>query len=124
SASRSTVAKSKEAASSPVREVVIGPDSAAPRRDTTIAQPSAALPSAPEHRGIAAAGARRNLETEAIAAYNAGDYQTARARFEAAVRATPTASTWTNYGVTLEKLGDSMGAMRAYRTAVGIDASY
>ena len=95
-------------------------DSATPRRDTAIAQPSAALPSAPDRRNVS----RRNFETEAIAAYNAGDYPTARARFDTAVRVAPTASVWTNYGVTLEKLGDPQGAARAYRSAMGIDPNY
>ena len=67
---------------------------------------------------------RRNFEAEAIAAFNAGDYATARTRFEIAVRTTPTASAWTNYGVTLEKLGDPQSAVRAYRSAMGIDPNY
>lgn len=102
------------------RSVVTASDSTLPRPDTAIAQPSAPMPSAPDRRGVV----RRNFEIEAIKAYNAGDYATARARFDTAVRVTPTASTWTNYGVTLEKLGDQQGAARAYRSAMGIDPNY
>jgi tetratricopeptide (TPR) repeat protein len=67
---------------------------------------------------------RPNLETEAVTAFNAGDYQTARTRFEASLRATPTASGWTNYGVTLEKLGDARSAAAAYQKAMGVDPNY
>lgn len=123
-APRSTTARTEKAPASEAKAVVTTSDSVAPRRDTAIAQPSAALPSAPDRRGAGAGGSRRNLETEAIAAFNAGDYQTALARFDTAVRATPTASAWTNYGVTLEKLGDPQAAARAYRTAMGIDPNY
>jgi tetratricopeptide (TPR) repeat protein len=119
-AARSTVARTEKPSSSEAMTAVAPADSATPRRDTTIAQPSAVLPSAPDRRGAS----RRNFETEAIAAFNAGDYPTARAKFDTAVRVTPTASTWTNYGVTLEKLGDPQGAARAYRTAMGIDPNY
>jgi Flp pilus assembly protein TadD len=89
-------------------------------RDTTVVDPSSAIADAPEHRSTS----RPNFEAEAVAAFNAGDYPTARSRFEMAVRATPTASAWTNYGVTLEKLGQPQAAIRAYRAAMGIDPNY
>jgi tetratricopeptide (TPR) repeat protein len=31
---------------------------------------------------------------------------------------------WTNYGVTLQRLGDLTGAVAAYRSAIGIDPNY
>jgi tetratricopeptide (TPR) repeat protein len=117
---RSTAPRTAKPLTSEAKAVVATPDSATPRRDTAIARPSVALPSAPDRRAVL----KRNFETEAIAAFNAGDYPTARARFDTAVRVTPAASAWTNYGVTLEKLGDPQAAMRAYRSAMGIDPNY
>jgi Tfp pilus assembly protein PilF len=101
------------------RSIVTVVRPAARERDTVIVDPSAALASAPEPRVV-----RPNYEGEAVAAFNAGDYPTARSRFELAVRVAPTASAWTNYGVTLEKLGQPQAAMRAYRSATAIDANY
>jgi Flp pilus assembly protein TadD len=119
-APKSTTVKTVRPPASEVMAVVATPDSTIPRRDTAIAQPSAPMSAAPERHEVP----RRNFETEAIAAFNAGDYPTARARFDTAVRVTPTASAWTNYGVTLEKLGDPQAAARAYRSAMGIDPNY
>jgi len=112
-------------ASGEAKAVVTVADVGTAHRDTAIAQPSVALPSAPERRGLGSpSAARPNLESDAVAAFNAGDFVTARARFAVAVRAAPTASGWTNYGVTLEKAGDPRAATRAYRSAIGIDPTY
>ena len=122
---RSSGAKERNPSAGESRSVVTATDPIGVRRDTAIAQPSALLPSAPERRGSISASANRpNFEAEAVAAFNAGDYVTARSRFESAVRAEPTASAWTNYGVTLEKLGDPQAAARAYRSAMAIDPNY
>lgn len=121
---RSGVTQTKKPAATEPKTAVAAAQPLTARRDSAVAQPSATLPSVPDRRGIDPGGPRRNFEAEAIAAFNAGDYPTARARFEEAVRATPTASVWTNYGVTLEKLGDSRAATRAYRSAMGIDPNY
>jgi Flp pilus assembly protein TadD len=102
------------------KTVVGATDRSAIPRDSQIAQPSEPLPTAPDTRPTT----RRNFEAEAVAAYNAGDYTAARSLFESAVRNSPTASGWTNYGVTLEKLGEPRAAIRAYRNATGIDATY
>lgn len=94
------------------------------KRAATI-QPAETLPHSPGNPGSAAAEpVRPNLEAEAVAAFNVGDYQTARVRFETALRAVPTASGWTNYGVTLEKLGSPRAAADAYQKAMGIDPNY
>jgi Flp pilus assembly protein TadD len=103
----------------PTRSVAVEPQTVTRARDTVIVEPSAAIASAPEPRNV-----RPNYEAEAISAFIAGDYQTARSRFELAVRVAPTASAWTNYGVTLEKLGQPQAAIRAYRSATAVDAGY
>ncbi|HEY6220744.1 MAG TPA: tetratricopeptide repeat protein [Gemmatimonadaceae bacterium] len=106
------------------RPTVTAADPGAVRREA-IAQPSEPLSGPPDRGGsVSVEAGRPNLEAEAVAAFNTGDYQTARVRFEAALRAIPTASGWTNYGVTLEKLGDQRGAAAAYQKAMGVDPSY
>jgi tetratricopeptide (TPR) repeat protein len=89
------------------------------QRDTVVARPDEPLAGVPERRATPP-----NYEADAVVAFNVGDYTTAKARFEAAIRSAPTASAYTNYGVTLEKLGDWQGAARAYQSAIGIDAGY
>jgi Flp pilus assembly protein TadD len=65
-----------------------------------------------------------DYEAQATALFNAGDLEGARDRFERATRVAPSARVWTNYGVTLHRLGDLRGASAAYRSAIGMDASY
>jgi len=97
---------------------------AQPSKHIEVVQQSETTPT-PDRRSAASVEAPRpNFEAEAVAAYGAGDYQTARLRFEAALRTTPTASAWTNYGVTLEKLGDARAAGTAYQKAMGVDPNY
>ncbi len=67
---------------------------------------------------------RVDHELEATMAFNAGDLATARDKFLLATRFAPTARAWTNYGVTLQRLGDTDGAASAYQSAIGIDANY
>jgi tetratricopeptide (TPR) repeat protein len=67
---------------------------------------------------------RIDYEAKATALFNAGDLDGARENFELATRFAPTARAWTNYGVTLQRLGDYPGASSAYRAAVGVDANY
>lgn len=65
-----------------------------------------------------------DYEAQATIAFNAGDLIAARDKFQLATRNAPTARAWTNYGVTLQRLGDLSGASRAYQTAIGLDANY
>ena len=93
------------------------------RRDPAPARPSEVIERAP----VAAtqpAVTRVDYEAQATAAFNAGDLITARERFLLATRLAPTARAWTNYGVTLQRLGDLGGASAAYQSAIGIDANY
>jgi len=74
---------------------------------------------------VANEGASRvDYEAKATALFNSGDLEGARQNFELATRYAPTARAWTNYGVTLQRLGDYAGAAAAYRAAVGVDANY
>lgn len=68
--------------------------------------------------------ARVDYEAQATALFNAGDLTGAREKFQLATRFGPTARVWTNYGVTLQRLGDYSGANAAYQSAIGIDANY
>ena len=67
---------------------------------------------------------RRDYEAQATALFNAGDWEGARAQFQLAVRYSPNARAWTNYGVTLQRLHDLAGARAAYQSAVGLDPTY
>ena len=67
---------------------------------------------------------RPNYEAEATALFDAGDLVAARERFRLAIRNAPSARAWTNYGVTLQRLGDNAAAAAAYQSAIGIDANY
>lgn len=84
--------------------------------------------SAPAARAPTSSGAvqsaRVDYEAEATALFNAGDLAGARDRFQLATRFAPTARAWTNYGVTLQRLGDFAGAASAYQAAIGVDANY
>jgi Tfp pilus assembly protein PilF len=71
-----------------------------------------------------AAPVRVDHEARAAALFNAGDFAGARDEFVLATRVSPTARAWTNYGVTLQQLGDNSGAAAAYQSAIGIDANY
>jgi tetratricopeptide (TPR) repeat protein len=73
---------------------------------------------------LSADPARVDYEAQATALFNAGDLVAAREKFQLATRYSPTARAWTNYGVTLQKLGDNGGAAAAYQSAIGIDANY
>lgn len=68
--------------------------------------------------------ARVDYEAQATALFNAGDLVGAREKFQLATRFAPTARAWTNYGVTLQRLGDHAGAAAAYHSAIGVDANY
>ena len=65
-----------------------------------------------------------DYESQATLLFNAGDLAGARDKFELATRFSPSARVWTNYGVTLQRLGDLNGASAAYRSAVGMDGNY
>jgi tetratricopeptide (TPR) repeat protein len=65
-----------------------------------------------------------DYEAQATLLFNAGDLAGARDKFVLATRVAPSARVWTNYGVTLQRLGDLHGALAAYRSAVGIDGNY
>jgi hypothetical protein len=80
-------------------------------------------PAAPASRASSAA-APTDYEAQATIAFNAGDLVVARDKFQLATRYAPTARAWTNYGVTLQRLGDLAGASRAYQSAIGVDANY
>lgn len=67
---------------------------------------------------------RPDYEAQATAMFNAGDLAGARERLQLATRFAPTARGWTNYGVTLQRLGDLPAAAAAYQSAIGIDANY
>jgi tetratricopeptide (TPR) repeat protein len=81
------------------------------------------IPRAPATRNETATS-RIDYEAQATAAFNAGDLLAAREKFMLATRYAPTARAWTNYGVTLQRLGDNAGAAAAYQSAIGIDANY
>jgi Flp pilus assembly protein TadD len=65
-----------------------------------------------------------DYEAQATILFAAGDLAGARDKFEHATKAAPSARVWTNYGVTLQRLGDLDGAVAAYRSAIGIDPNY
>jgi Flp pilus assembly protein TadD len=67
---------------------------------------------------------RVDYEAEATVLFNAGDLSGAREKFALATRLAPNARAWTNYGVTLQRLGDLTGAAAAYQSAIGVDANY
>ncbi|HET9426202.1 MAG TPA: tetratricopeptide repeat protein [Gemmatimonadaceae bacterium] len=75
-------------------------------------------------RAGSTAAERVDYEAQATVLFNAGDLVGARDRFLLATRNAPTARAWTNYGVTLQRLGDLGGASAAYQSALGIDANY
>lgn len=93
---------------------VVSADSVIVRRDQSI-------PRAPVVR---AEPIRVDYEAQAALAFNAGDLTSAREKFMLATRSAPTARVWTNYGVTLQRLGDLSGASAAYQSAIGIDPNY
>ena len=84
---------------------------------------NASIPRAPATR-TAATATTVDYEAQATLAFNAGDLAGAREKFQLATRYAPTARAWTNYGVTLQRLGDNAGAASAYQAAIGIDANY
>ena len=106
-----------------------GPQRAAP--EETAARPRAASADVIE-RTVATAESEPipiraptvDYEAQATLLFNAGDLAGARDKFERATRVAPSARVWTNYGVTLHRLGDLRGASAAYRSAIGMDASY
>ena len=87
---------------------------------------SAAVTEVRESPRIEPAPVRPSVDYEAQATllFNAGDLPGARDKFVLATRFAPSARVWTNYGVTLQRLGDLSGAVAAYRSAVGIDGNY
>jgi Flp pilus assembly protein TadD len=98
-------------------------DSRSTRTDTTIVRSAQAAPLAQAPRSESPS-ARIDYEGQATALFNAGDLVGARDRFLLATRFAPTARAWTNYGVTLQRLGDVTGAGAAYQSAIGMDANY
>lgn len=96
----------------------------AARSDTIIARPGALIEQTPP--AVSRGGGRVSVDYEARATelFNLGDLQGARENFVLATRYAPTARAWTNYGVTLQKLGDLASASAAYQTAIGIDGNY
>ena len=73
---------------------------------------------------VSSGAAQVDYEAKATVLFNAGDLEGARENFALATRYAPSARAWTNYGVTLQRLGDYAGAAAAYRAAVGVDANY
>ena len=96
------------------------PADAGARAPATEVVPQTAGP----RREIAPAVTRIDYEAQATALFNAGDLPGAREKFLLATRYAPSARAWTNYGVTLQRLGDNAGAAAAYQSAIGIDANY
>jgi Flp pilus assembly protein TadD len=94
------------------------------RSDTTIVNAGQRLAQAPAPARNDAAPTRVDYEGQATVLFNAGDLAGARDKFMLATRYAPTARAWTNYGVTLQRLGDLTGAAAAYQSAIGIDANY
>jgi Tfp pilus assembly protein PilF len=103
--------------------VVRSVDPTSSLRDTAVVQSNQAMAPLPVP-ARSAPTIRRNYEVEATSLFNSGDYEGARAKFVLATRTAPTASAWTNYGVTLERLGEMGSAAAAYRSAFGIDPNY
>lgn len=98
-----------------------------PARD--VAQPSAQQPQTGRERVVDLTAQlpvtpRIDYEAQATTLFNAGDFAGAKEKFIAATRQAPTARTWTNYGVTLQRLGDLNGAVAAYQSAIGMDSNY
>jgi tetratricopeptide (TPR) repeat protein len=89
-----------------------------PERSATVEQPQ---PIKGEPRIVTP---RVDYEAQATALFEAGDLVGARDKFELATKLAPNARAWTNYGVTLQRLGDFAAAGAAYRTAIGLDANY
>ena len=96
------------------------------RGDTTIVNSGQRLAQAPAPAPARndPAPTRADYEAQATVLFNAGDLAGARDKFMLATRYAPTARAWTNYGVTLQRLGDLTGAAAAYQSAIGIDANY
>lgn len=94
------------------------------RTDTTVVPTREVVSTAPSPVRADPATSRVDYESQATALFNAGDLTGARDRFLLATRFAPTARAWTNYGVTLQKLGDFGGASAAYQSAIGVDANY
>lgn len=95
-------------------------------RTQSASTPADPVTSSPPRSVVAAADSRSRIdyEAQATALYNAGDLQGAREAFRLATRNSPSARAWTNYGVTLQRLGDFQGASAAYESAIGIDGNY
>jgi Flp pilus assembly protein TadD len=94
------------------------------RTDTTIVNAGQRVALAPPEPRSDPAPARVDYEAQATVLFNAGDLAGAREKFMLATRFAPTARAWTNYGVTLQRLGDLSGAAAAYQSAIGVDANY
>jgi Flp pilus assembly protein TadD len=147
--SKATASRDSQAAPAPVQAPAAvasaesSPPSAAPRhsrqasssivvdaapvasRDSVTANPRQDIEPAPTSISrVVPADARPNYEEQAAALFNLKDYAGAREKFLLATRYAPTARAWTNYGVTLQMLGDNAGASTAYQTATTIDANY
>lgn len=135
-------ASQRQLSSSPIGSTTAAGTSGSAVRAT---QPSTALPvQSVERKQIAADSSVRSVvrepaamnapaaraqptadyEARASALFNAGDLAGAREQFQLATRFAPTARAWTNYGVTLQRLGDLSGASSAYQAAIGIDGNY
>ncbi len=65
------------------------------------------------------------IKEEAIKAYQEGNFDLSRQKWEALVNLTPTDSeVYNNLGVSLKKLGKKEEAQQAYRTALSLNSSY
>jgi hypothetical protein len=107
-----------------VRGVTPQPVTNASSPDRVIVGAPESTPAAPVTAPATVIQSRVDYEAQATAAFNAGDLAGAREKFQLATRFVPTARAWTNYGVTLQRLGDNAGASAAYQSAIGIDANY
>jgi Flp pilus assembly protein TadD len=120
-------ASNSRSPSQPTSRAPVKSATAAPTvpRDSAIANPRQDVPAAPTSVTRASVSEPRvNYEEQAAALFNLKDYVGARDKFLLATRYAPTARAWTNYGVTLQMLGDNAGASNAYQTATSLDANY
>ena len=111
---RSSALAIREQVQRPVRSVAQTPSPQPQAGAERVVDLTAQLPAAP----------RIDYEAQATTLFNAGDFTGAKEKFVAATRQAPTARTWTNYGVTLQRLGDLNGAVAAYQSAIGMDSNY
>jgi Flp pilus assembly protein TadD len=115
-------ASASRAVTAPDRVILRSAVPTSSRVDSAIARPEQMLSRTPPP--ARATSRQPDYEAQATALFNLGDLKGARDNFALATRLAPTARAWTNYGVTLQKLGDLNGASAAYQSAIGIDGNY